>query len=312
MKAEISALLPLGIVSPSLQRAHVGGDMYLEKLDENWIEDVRRQSERVAARELLDLGPYEYRLCKEFSTQDDDLKRSNRVTNDDQEPFRRAITLSRIVKPTAVAYNNVWLKSFYLESGVVRHFSRVRINQHSVAYVSDMEIENRLTVEDAALMAELWNSLVYLLDNEPHYRRILRALKFYELAHAIYFVELSHPVFHAALESMICTSHLHNARQVIQRLPQLVTSVTQAQAKGIYTTCCDFKHAAQALQQIQTNSGRLAPRDQLRLDAARLLRQVVRTLLLEALRNRAFADELADPAVLGSTYQVFDHKGRPV
>ena len=57
MKAEISALLPLGIVSPSLQRAHVGGDMYLEKLDENWIEDVRRQSERVAARELLDLGP---------------------------------------------------------------------------------------------------------------------------------------------------------------------------------------------------------------------------------------------------------------
>jgi len=313
MRAEVSApFYIIGLPGPVLRDAHIGSGVCIRQLEAEWIDEVRTQCPKVEAREQLESQHYTHRLCIEVPIEGDAMDYENEVTNDEKQPILRAIALSRIVKPTAIAYDNVWIKSVYSDSGEGKHYGEPEINAYSVAYVSATEIWNILTDEDASLMAQLWDSLLHFLDNEPTYRRIVRALKYYELAHAIYFTELSHPVFHAALESMICTSRPNNKDQVTQRLPRLVPFVTPQQAGDIYRTCCDFKHAAQALRQTQTASGALAPSDQRRLDATILLRQAVRELLLETLRNRTFADMVADPTLLKQTHQVHDRKGRLV
>jgi hypothetical protein len=132
------------------------------------------------------------------------------------------------------------------------------------------------------------------------------------LAHAIYFADLRFPIIHAALESMICTTHKHNRAQVTQRLPQLVSFISTKQAEDIYLLCCDFKHAAQAMLQKSSGIGAIDSSDQRRLDSVNLLHKAVRQLLLDSLKDRNFADILADPDKLKQTHQVLDSKGRLV
>jgi hypothetical protein len=160
-------------------------------------------------------------------------------------------------------------------------------------------------------MSKLWSSLSHFLDEnyEPSYRRIVRALKNYELAHGIYFANFRFPIIHSALESMICTSRKHNKTQVTERLPQLVSFISARQAEDIYLLCCDLKHAAKAMLQTSIETGPISLDDQKRIDSTGLLHEAVRYLLLRSLRERTFADTLADIDKLKTTYKVFDPKG---
>jgi len=150
--------------------------------------------------------------------------------------------------------------------------------------------------------------------NELKYRRIVNAIKYHEWAYSIWLAPLSHIIVHAALESMICTSSRENSSQVTQRLPKLVSfSLSPQQAQDIYLACCDFKHAAAMLfEQRRTTSGQLTPSDQRRADAVVLLRLAVRDLLTRALRDRVFADVLANPELLSDKYRVLNKKGKLV
>ena len=163
-------------------------------------------------------------------------------------------------------------------------------------------------------MSRLWGPLSHFLDDrfEPTYRRIVSAMKYFELAHTIYFGDLRYPVIHAALASMICTSHKQNKAQVTQGLPQLVSFISITEAEEIYSLCCDFKHAAQAMLQKSRGTSVIDPSDQRRIDATNLLHKAVRHLLLESLKDRNFADMLVNPALLRQTYQAFDSRGKLV
>jgi hypothetical protein len=104
---------------------------------------------------------------------------------------------------------------------------------------------------------------------------------------------------------MICTTHRHNRAQVTQRLPQLVPFITTDQAVDIYLLCCDFKHAAAAMLQDSVSATAISPADQKRINCVRLLHEAVRTILLRALTEKAFADTLTDVDLLTTTFKAF-------
>ena len=309
MRVEISSLFHLlPAIGVLATKALIGSGVYIERLDSDWIDEVRQQCSKVRAREELEVQkPYTHR----FFYEQRDSNAAYDATN--PQPILRAVSLSRIVKPTSIPYSNLWVTSVY-DSSRVRHFSDPVINAYSVAFGLKECEWNTITEADAQEMSKLWSPLSYLLDDryEPIYRRIVRAMKYFELAHAIYFADLRYPVIHAALESMICTTNKHNKAQVTQRLPQLVSFVSAPQAENIYSLCCDFKHAAQAMLQKSSGAGVIDPSDQRRIDSVHLLHKGVRHLLLESLKDRTFADVLADPAKLRQTYRAFDPKGNLV
>jgi hypothetical protein len=311
VRTEISSVFHLlGGRDEPVRNAYIGSGVYISKLDPDWIESVRIQCPRVRAREELERQtPYTHRF---YYQPDDPSREFWDVTGREQQPLLRAVSLSRLVKPTSIAYSNVWIRSSYKANEEVKHFSEPVIGAYSVAFGLREHELNTITESDAFEMASLWDSLSCFLDDryEPMYRRIVRALKRFELAHSIYFAELRYQLIHSALESMICTTHRFNKAQVTERLPQLVPFVTTQQAEDIYKLCGDLKHAAQAMLQNSAAEGPFSANDQVRIDCVRLLHEAVRHLLLRALKERAFADTLANVHVLSTTYRAFDFKGR--
>jgi len=265
------------------------------------------------ARELLESQqPYTQRFFYESGDAETAVQDFFNVGLKEAQPLLKAISLSRIVKPTSIPYSNVWVKSIYEDSPNVEHYSEPVIGAFSVAFGIKEDEWNTITHSDALEIAKLWDSLSFFLNdkNEPAYRRIVRALKTFELAHAIYFAEMRHPIFHAALESLICAGHKDNKLQVTQRLTQLVPFISLQQAEGIYLLRCDLIHAAQAVFQNTPIPGVVDLDNQRRIDAVNLLHKAVRHLLLESLKDRSLADTLANEDKLRQTYQVLDSKGK--
>jgi hypothetical protein len=313
MQAEVSALVHLRwSYERPVENVHIGSGVLIKRLESEWLDAVKSQCPKVKAREEIEfLAPYTHRFFYQLEAEEKQSGHLNLATHQEKQPLLRAIILSRLVKPTSIAYDSVWVKSFYPVNGTARHYHNQVINNLNVAFLSGgVENWNTITEPDAAVMAELWDSLQFFLDdaNEPKYRRIVRTIKYNEYAYAIYFAEVSHPIIHAALESMICTGKRENKAQIIQRLPQLVSFINQQQAGDIYDTCCGFKHEAQAmLQHLPGSTGELAPTDQRRVDSVTLLRRAIRELLTRALRERSFADILADPKILRQCYPAYQN-----
>jgi hypothetical protein len=319
MRTEISALFGLqSAPKEPVASAHIGSGVYIQELESNWLDEVRVQCPKLEARERIEpLSPYTHRFFYELDRQEEPSGYSYLPTPDEKQLILRAILLSRIVNPTSIAYDGAWVRSCYQTSGKAAHYSEPILSGMNLAFVTPMaEDLNTITEADALVMAELWDSLQYFLDdgNEPQYRRIVRAIKYHEWAYSIWLAPLSHIIVHAALESMICTSSKENGAQVTQRLPALVSfPISPQQAKDIYRACCDFKHAAAMLfEQGRTAAGGLTPSDQRRADAVVLLRLAVRDLLTRAFRDRAFADVLAAPNLLRHQYPVHDRGGKLV
>ncbi len=317
MKVEISSLFHLGShYANPVRRYHIGSGVHIEELNESWLQEAKAQCPKIGAREQLEYVPsYTHRFSYEVGLEPDDLDSSTEVTGEEKQPILKAIALSRVVKPTSIGYDNLWVKSFYQDSKDARHSSNPIVNAHSVAYVSEEDGRNTITEDDARSMAELWDSLQYFFDGsiEPKYRRIVRAFKYHEIAYPIHFAEARHIMFHAALESMICAGYHQNKAQVTQRLPKLVPFIKTEDAKDIYELCGNVKHEAQAmLQQKPTSSGELSPSDLRRINAVVLLQKAVRYLLVESLRNITFANVLADENALKLKYPVFNKQGKLV
>lgn len=318
MRAEISALFHLqGARDHPVEEAQIGSGVFIKRLESDWLSDVKAQCPKIAAREQIELvGHYTHRFYYEVDSNEAASDHLNLTTDEEKQLIYRAIILSRLVKPTSIGYDSIWVKSFYRADGTIKHYHDQYINNLNVAFLEGgQEDWNTITEADARIMAELWSSLQFFLDdvNEPKYRRIVRAIRFNEYAYAIYFPEISHPTIHAALESMICTGYVMNKAQVTQRLPQLISFINTEQAEDIYRTCGGFKHSAEAmLQDKQSSSGVFTAADQRRVDAVKLLRRAVRELLVKVLRDRAFANILADPNLLRQNYPVYDKKGKPV
>jgi hypothetical protein len=265
------------------------------------------------ARELLEFQqPYTHRFFYEVGDAEAALQDFFNIGLKEAQPLLKAISLSRIVKPTSIPYSNVWVKSIYEDSANVEHYSEPIIGAFSVAFGLKEDEWNTITQSDTLEIANLWDSLSFFLNdkNEPTYRRIVRAIKTFELAHAIYFAEMRHPILHAALESLICAGHKHNKAQVTQRLTQLVPFISSQQAEDIYSLRCDLIHAAQAVFQNTPIPGVVDLGNQRRIDAVNLLHKAVRHLLLELLKDRSLADILANEDKLRDRYRVFDPKGK--
>ena len=296
MQAELSTLFHLGGAGRSVEMAEIGSGVRIERLDLNWINQVREQCPKVGAREILEFAsPYTHRFVRSLG---DTQEMTDDTTGDEKQPFLRAIVLSWIVKPTSIPYDNVWVRTYRLDSGEVRHLSDFWVNGHSVSFVTQDERGNTLTGNDVARIASAWGFYTYILDdaNEPKFRRLVRALKSFALARSICFANINHQIVHSALEAIIYFGSKENRAQIVKRLPLLLPSVTDQQAQDIYDLHNALKHEASGMteQQFRTSE---------------LLHKCLRTLLLMALEDQSFAEVLCDHDLMKRRYPVQTGQG---
>jgi uncharacterized protein (DUF433 family) len=317
MRAEVSCLFHLENHPHVVKQAQIGGGVHLQEIipPNDWFDKVLASQPShgaddsaflLRARQELNGVPYTHRL---YISLDEVTHADDPLVGQAQQMIIRAIILSRIIEPTPIASGGPWILSLNPDSDDADHRPMgLAVGFYGTAYVSRPLHEQTLTNSDAARMAALWVPLQRLFTHEEKYRRILRALKFFDGAYHMGIKEFKHIIFHAALESLICVSRDLNKKQITQRLPLLVPEITEEQASAIYELCCEYKHAAAPLQLMPPVFDALSPIDQQRYKATEWLEQALRFLLQKALSDAAFADLLADRGELAHRFPVSSRK----
>lgn len=302
MSAEVSFLFHLENVAND---AHIGSGICLEVLtfDEsrrNWLEERLASDARLRARNLLDDGyNCRFRIALDEVTNAED-PRIDRA----QQWIFRAIVLSRIVHPTPIALGGPWIKSFNTETDHPEHRCECGVGPYIRAYTVQAHTELTTTRDDVARMAELWADFQYLFENEEKYRRIIRALQYFEGGYHLWNAEFAHMVFCAALESLVCTQQDSIKAQFAQRLPRLIPGMTERKALTIYYLRDAFTHKASPWFVGTTDTKEMVADNQERYDGVRWAEESLRTLLQRAVSDRKFADLLADGEEFARQYPV--------
>jgi hypothetical protein len=316
MQFEISALFNLQ--EKSITKIHeIGDGVYFEKLDHNWITEVREQCPEVPAYELLyPPRTLTHRFTWKYTLPETgmaSLQSLSEINSYGYKLIQRIIFLSRIIKPTSIGYTPLFVESGYSEPNLGQHKSFLIFNNLNIAIVNPEfdEVFNTYTDADAEEMTALWANFQIFFNgpgsHNPKYHRIFRAILQNEFSYATPFGELAHSTAHTALEVLICTTHKFNKKQIVGRLPQIIPTINGQDTEKIYKLCCEFKHAAAPwfLDALQPG-GKLTPSDQERLDSVILLRQIIRKILRKAIEDISFADKLADPQILRTAFPVYN------
>ena len=168
MQTEVSALVHLQWVNERpVENVHIGSGVFIKRLEAEWLDLVKSQCPKVEAREQIEfLPPYTHRFFYKSETEEQPSDHLNLTTHQEKQPILRAIVLSRLVKPTSIAYDSVWVKSFYHAEGRTSHYHNQVINNLNVAFLTEgAEDWNTITEADASVMADLWGALQFFLDD---------------------------------------------------------------------------------------------------------------------------------------------------
>ena len=295
MRAEVSFLFRLEDHGQAVMEADIGSNVCLQALVSesqlNWRKEVLASDPRMEARKvLLDEG---YN-CRFYVPLDEVINYEDPRVGDAQQLIIRAIVLSRIIHPTPIATGSPWIISLYPKADPPTHRCDCGVGPYIRAYTAPAHSKLTITPDDAARMAELWPNLQYLFDNEEKYRRIIRAFKYFDGGYHLWNPEFRHMVFCAALESLICTQQDSIKAQFAQRLPRLISEITEKQAITIYYLRNDFTHRASPWLIEGTDSREMVADNRERHDAVLLAEKSLRLLLQRAVSDQTFADLLAD------------------
>lgn len=316
MQFGISALFSLQ--EPSITKRHeIGDGVFFEKLDHDWITEVREQCPEVPAYELLyPPRTLTHRFGWKYTLPETgmaSLQSLHDINSYGYKFIQRIVFLSRIIKPTSIGHTPLLVESGYSESNLGQHKSYLIFNNLNIAIVNPEfdEIFNTYTDTDAEEMTTLWTNFQLFFNgpgsHNPKYYRIYRAILQNEFSYATPFGELAHSTAHTALEALICTTPKFNKKQIVGRLPQIIPTINDQDTVKIYKLCCEFKHSAAPwfLEPLQPN-GKLTASDQERLNSVITLRQIVRKILRKAIEDISFADILSDPQILRTTFPVYN------
>jgi uncharacterized protein (DUF433 family) len=304
MRAEVTFLFHLEDYYKVAKEAHIGNGVRLEIIfnesQRNWRDEIINSDPRLKARSELDEG-YNWRI---YVSLDEVANEEDPRIEQARQLILRAIVLSRIIHPTPIATGSPWIKSFYPDTDPPYHRCECSIGPYIRAYTAPAHSELTITQDDAARMAELWANFQHLFDNEEKYRKIIRALKYFDGGYHLWNSEFRHMVFCAALESLISTPRDSIKAQFAQRLPRLVPEITERQALTIYYLLDDFKHRASPWLIKKTDSREMVADNKERSDAVQWAEESLRSLLQRAVSDQAFADLLADGGEFARQYPV--------
>lgn len=307
---EISALFGMDYSARMVKETHIGGGVHLEEIKLNHQIDelfkkVKENNESdyraLLFREGLEWHVYTHRF---YISIDGVSSLHCEEVSHAKQLIMRAIVLSRIIQPMPIPLHPTTIYAVHHDSGKVEYSTEINVGFYGTAYLVNKSDEEIFTQEHGEQMAEHWSASQHFYDNRTQFKRMHRSLMTFNDAYHILPKHLSHVTLHAALESLICTTRHNNRRQVTKRLPQLVSTVTEAQAIDIYEFCCDVKHTAAPGLLYSKDVHNLDPRDARRQGAAQLLEDSLRRLFVRALENREFAEELEDKKVLEQNYPV--------
>lgn len=204
-----------------------GGDITDEKLGDGIriikirpedLEIVYKQNNQHIDRWDLFHGSHSHAIVNEYDAE------SKTEEQAEQEILRAFVTL-RIIKPVSLALHLVVRTEGQTPN--TRFDLDNRIGFGSVTYVSQSQIQNLFLREDIRRARTLWPNVQYVFQNWEQHKRLVRAIRFFELSYSVPFNEMRHILFHTGLESLLCTHPAYIGQQLKQRIVLICPHVEQ-------------------------------------------------------------------------------------
>jgi hypothetical protein len=187
----------------------IGGNVRVVKITDATRKKIAEQNTYQIANRDLFFGGYDHALINTYDP--------SKMTDDEaeQEIVRAAIIL-KIIQPYSSGLHLVCTAEGELGNTVFSCDSRVGIGTNT--YVSSSDTSVRLTSEHIRKARVMWPNIQTVCQQWQEHRRILRALRFFEIACSNFDGGIRHILFHSALETLVCTCREYNTQQIRQRV----------------------------------------------------------------------------------------------
>jgi hypothetical protein len=219
---------------------------------------------------------------------------AEKVTDDaaEQEIVRAAIIL-RIIQPFSSGLHLVCTIEGTPENPLFYGHSRVGIGTNSYVCASDVGVW--ITREHIRKARVMWPNIQIVCQQWEQHRRILRAIRFFEIACSNYDGGIRHILFHSALETLVCTSREYNTQQIRQRVLQICpTGVSKQDVRDITEMRAGLVHSGGIVEKAKGREEELIQK----------LERIVRAILFHALCDTEGLELFSDEEKLKKVYPV--------
>ena len=260
---------------------HVGDGVRAVKITEKFRKEVARQNTHQIANWDLFYGGYHHALINVY----DPLTKTE---DEAEQEIVRASVILKIIQPYCSSLFIVVRAEGTLESP-----SRVGIGTATYVCASDADVG--VTPEHIRKARVMWPNIQTVCQQWLAHRRILRALRFFEIATSNYDGGIRHILFHSALETLLCTSRDYSTQQVRQRVMAICpVGVTKADVRDITEMRSGLVHSGAIVEKAKGREEELIQK----------LERILRACLYHVLADSDSVDLFSDDEKIKQAFPV--------
>lgn len=246
---------------------------------------LEQNNKQIAEWDLL-YGGYDHALVNVY----DPREKSDHEA--EQEIVRASIIL-KIIQPYSSGLHLVVTAEGSPENPVYDARSRVGIGTNTYVCANDVNVFlSRDHVRSARVM---WPNIQVVCQQFQNHRRILRALRFFEIACSNYDGGIRHILFHSGLETLVCTHRDYLTQQVRQRVSAICgNKVTRDDIRDITDMRGGLAHSGAIVEKAQGREEELIQK----------LERILRACLYHVLADRESVEVFSNDDKLRSTFPV--------
>ncbi len=187
----------------------VGDGVRIIRVSDALREKILKQNNKQIAEWDLTHGGYDHALVNVYDPRE-------KSDDEAEQEIVRASIIIKIIQPYSSGLHLVVTAEGSPEQPVYDARSRVGIG--TTTYVCASDVGVYVTRDHIRKARALWPNIQTVCQQFQNHRRILRALRFFEIACSNYDGGIRHVLFHSGLETLLCTNRDYLGQQVRQRV----------------------------------------------------------------------------------------------
>jgi hypothetical protein len=264
----------------------VGDGVRIIKVSDALREAILEQNHKQIAEWDLTHGGYDHAFINVYDPRD-------KSDDEAEQEIVRATIIIKIIQPYSSGLHLVVTAEGSLEKPVYDARSRIGIGTNTYVCASDVGVY--LTREHIRKARVLWPNIQTVCQQFQNHRRILRALRFFEIACSNYDGGIRHVLFHSGLETLLCTNRDYLGQQVRQRVLAICgPKVSKEDIRDITDMRGGLAHSGAIVEKAKGREEELIQK----------LERILRACLYHVLADRESVDIFSDDDKLKSAFPV--------
>jgi hypothetical protein len=193
----------------SVEDELIGGNVRVVRITDAIRKKIAEDNAHQIANWDLYYSGYEHAFVNTYDP-------SERDDDEAEQEIVRAIVILKIIQPFSSSLHLVLTAEG--EPGEMRFMGHSRVGIGTKTYVCASDSDVWITRDHVRKARLMWPNIQIVCQQWKEHRRILRALRFFEIAFSNFDGGIRHILFHSSLETLLCTCKDYNTQQIRQRV----------------------------------------------------------------------------------------------